>query len=249
MRRLFVLLVATLLVSGCRVDVDVRLKVLADGSGSITVLVVADADVVQRAPGLAQELKLNDATTQGWTVDGPTSTESGGLSVKLSHDFSTVEQANVLLASLNGAGGPLQRVTLTRTENGSKAITSIVGSLRIDGGLNAFTDPEVLVLLGGATPYAEQIDAAGIAPADAVAVKATIDIGSGAKEYNVSMAGTGIDIADQTTRSSAVQRGVWRIVGNVLFAALVLWVVAAIAFIGFVATKRRQRTRRRLPQR
>ena len=58
--RLFALVATILLVvTGCRLDVDVHVAMERDGSGVVTVTAVADAELVARAPGLAADLRLD----------------------------------------------------------------------------------------------------------------------------------------------------------------------------------------------
>lgn len=236
--------VILLTLAGCRVDVAVDVQVDADGSGTIEVVATADADVMRDSPDLAGDLRLADAEAQGWQVDGPTATDDGGLRVSLRRDFETVDQANALLASLNGAGGPLQSVTLARADTGGEITISISGSLRVDGGLNAFTDPDALALLGGATPYAERIASSGATPADAVGITVSIDIGDGPQEYAVPLDGSSVDVAASARRSagdgdSGGALRTW--LARLLLVLLVLWVAVSVAFIAFVAVRRRQR--------
>ena len=63
-------LVGALLLAGCRVDVTVDLVIGADGTGDLTVTATADAEVVEQAAGLAEDLRLDDAIAAGWTVEG-----------------------------------------------------------------------------------------------------------------------------------------------------------------------------------
>jgi len=60
------------------------------------VRVIADADVVDQAPGLADDVRTEDLTASGWTVDGPTPTSDGGLQVELHHPFANVAEANAI---------------------------------------------------------------------------------------------------------------------------------------------------------
>ncbi len=149
MRRAFLVFVAALTLTACQVDTSVEVEVEADGSGTITVNATADADVVAQAPGLAEDLRFDDAVAAGWILQGPIVTDVGGLSVTLSHDFATVEEATVLLASVNGSGGPLRDVTVTRNVTDDEMTTSLAGTLRIDGGVDAFADPEMLAAIDG----------------------------------------------------------------------------------------------------
>ena len=54
------LLVAAVALSACRVDSVVTVDMQRDGSGTITLQAVADAAVVQAAPGLADELRFDE---------------------------------------------------------------------------------------------------------------------------------------------------------------------------------------------
>jgi hypothetical protein len=66
MRRALSLLVVALALTACKVDTTVKVEVEADGSGVITVTAVADAEVVAQAPGLAEDLRFDDALAAGW---------------------------------------------------------------------------------------------------------------------------------------------------------------------------------------
>ena len=85
MRRALIV-IAVMLLSACRVDTTIDISMHSDGSGEITLTAIADADVVAKAPGLAEDLRFDDAEAAGWTVTGPTATSGGGLQVELTHD-------------------------------------------------------------------------------------------------------------------------------------------------------------------
>ncbi len=220
-------------------NVDVAVDVRADGSGTITMVTTADRATVEAAPTLADDLRLDDAEQAGWKVDGPDDAEGGGLQVTLTHGFATVDEATALLASLNGPGGPLRDVVITRSEANGRITTAVDGALRLDGGLNALADPEVLELLGGKTPYADTIANAGLTPADALTINVTIDVGDGPTTHAVPFDGSTVDIADQTVRAARRGSGMWGVVSTVLLVLLLAWLTAAISFIIFVAVKRR----------
>ena len=92
--------------AGCRVDVVVDLTLAEDGTGEMVVTATADAEVVEQVPGLAEDLRFEDAAAAGWTVEGPTATDAGGLTITLRHAVSSAEEATNLLASL---GPPVRR--------------------------------------------------------------------------------------------------------------------------------------------
>ena len=255
-RRVVLLLVAALALTACRVDIVIDVAVQADGSGTITVVAVADAGVVVQAPGLADDLRFDDAVAAGWEVVGPTADADGSLNVRMTHSFATVEEATALLASLSGPAGPLQRIALTRTVDGKTADVQLTGSLRVDGGLTAFTDSDLLQQVGG-VPYADQIAAAGISPADAVGVQfslsapgtitsATGTVSNDTATWIVPLDGTPVDVATTASLTGGGEpSGLWKVVSLVALALLVVWVVFATGFIAFVARERKRRAARR----
>lgn len=251
-------LALTALLSACRVDTTVDLRVEADGSGMLTVTAVADAAVVDAAPGLADDLRFDDAVAAGWQVVGPSVTDDGGLKVELGHPFQTVEQANALLASVSGPNGPLRDVVVSRSVTATDVTTGLTGALRIDGGLSAFADPDLLAAVG-ATPYADAIAAAQLQPAQAatVTVRATLPgrlaaadpqatLEGSTQTWLVPLDGTSFTLSSTATQALGDPSSLWGTIADVSLVALVVWVVAAIGFITFVARARASRSRRAL---
>lgn len=268
MIRRFLLLVAALAVlAGCRVDVAVDVQMAQNGSGTITVTALADAAVVAAAPGLADDLRLDDVRAAGWTVDGPSDTADGGLQLVLRHDFSTPEQATALLASLNGPQGPLQAVLLSRDATDSAITYTVSGKAGLEAGLASFADPDLLAAVG-AEPYADQVREADVNPADAVAITLTMRLpgevesttgeqGAGGMlgeapdatvapflTWSVPTDGSSTDLAT-TTRESLERGGIWSPLATVALVALVAWIVLSLVLVALVVRKRRQVRRRR----
>ncbi len=252
MRRALIV-IAVMLLAACHVDTTVDITMADDGTGKITVTAIADADVVDQAPGLAQDLRFDDATTAGWTVTGPTDTADGGLRVELSHEFTSPEEATALLQSINGTGGPLHSVTIDRVVAEDGTTVSLAGSLRIDG-LAAFADPEVLGAIG-ATPYAEQVAASSASPSEAVGVtvraalpgkitSATGTIEGGTVSWIVPLDGSQLDLAT-TAKDDHGTAKIWGVAANVALIALIAWCAIAAAFIAWVVKQRKRRSRAR----
>jgi hypothetical protein len=255
MRRALIV-IAVMLLAACRVDTTVDISMRPDGSGRITVTAVADAEVVSKAPGLAEDLRFDDAKSAGWTVTGPASTSDGGLQAVLTHEFANPEEATALLQSINGSGGPLHSVVLSRRIGQSGTTIDLVGSLRIDG-LAAFADPDVLAAIG-ATPYAEQVAAAGQGPTQAVVVtvraslpgkitSATGTVQDGRVSWVVPLDGSQLDLSTSALDDHGTAR-IWGIASTVALIALVAWCVVAALFIVWVARQRQRRAQRRHPR-
>jgi hypothetical protein len=247
------IVIAVVLLAACHVDATVDIAVEADGSGTITVTAIADADVVSQAPGLAEDLRFDDAEAAGWTVTAPVATADGGLQVELSHDFANPEEATALLQSINGSGGPLHGVVLSRGIDERGTIVSLTGSLRIDG-LAAFADPDVLAAIG-ATPYAEQVAASNSSPSQAVGVtvraelpgqitSATGTVENGSVSWIVPVDGSQIDLGTTATDDHGTAR-IWGVASNVALIALVGWCIVAAAFIAWVVRQRKRRVQHR----
>jgi hypothetical protein len=217
---------------------------------------VADADLVTQAPGLAEDLRFDDAVAAGWQVEGPTATDLGGLTVTVRHDFATVQEATALLQSLNGPDGPLHDVVIGRTVTPDEITTTLSGNIRVANGLDAFADPDVLASIGG-SPYANDLAAANLRPSDVVTFTLSADLpgsavtpASGttdepAQTWTVPLDGTTADLATTSVLAQGSESSIWGTVANVALFALVAWCVLAVAFIAFVAKARRDRARRR----
>ena len=263
-RRALAVILAAVALTACRVDTTVDVVVAPDGSGTITLTAVADAEVLTQAPGLAEDLRFDDVEAAGWVVDGPTSTDDGGLQVVVSHPFATVEEATALLQSLNGPDGPLHDVAIGRTVTDDDITTTLTGNIRVANGLDAFADPDVLAAIGG-SPYANDLAAANLRPADVVTFTFTADLpgesvtvatgspntGAGATDnaaalvWSVPLDGTTADLATTSVLAQGSGGGIWGTIATVALIALVAWVVLAISFITFVVVARRHRARHR----
>ena len=247
------IVISMMLLAACHVDATVDIRMGADGTGRITVTAIADADVVDQAPGLAEDLRFDDARAAGWTVTGPTDTANGGLKVELSQAFTSPEEATAVLQSINGTGGPLHGVTLGRVVAQGGTTVSLAGSLRIDG-LAAFADPDVLGAIG-ATPYAEQVAASSASPSEAVGVtvraglpgkitSATGTVADGAVSWIVPLDGSQLDLTTNATDDHGTAK-IWGIAANVALITLIAWCLIAAAFITWVVKQRQRRSRKR----
>ena len=237
-----------LALAGCRVDVVVDLTLADDGTGELVVTATADADVVEQVPGLAEDLRFDDAVASGWTIEGPTPIDAGGLTVTLRHSVSSAEEATNLLASL---GPPFVGVTLTRTSEDDVTITELTGQLVLENGFDSFADSDLIALAGG-TPFAA--DLAATTPQDSMSVQlrttlpGDLEETTGAEvdgviEWSAPLEGTALDL---TTRTEQRPGPTWASILSVTALVLLgVWVLLAGAFLVSVARVRRRRARRR----
>lgn len=142
--------------SACRVDTVVDVRLDASGAGTVEVAVVADAEVVKAAPGLADDLRVADLEPAGWIVEGPTATPEGGLSLTLQRPFATPQEATSILAQLSGPDGPFHDLTVDQRRAFARVDSTLRGSIRLDNELGSFVDNGVLAAIGG-QPYADTL--------------------------------------------------------------------------------------------
>ncbi len=241
---------AAMLLTSCRVDQSVSLRVQPNGSGDVTVVVTADKDVVAKAPHLATDLRTDDLVTAGWKVSKPIATKTGGLTVTLVHSFKNPAEANVVLSQVSGANGPLHNIILSRTGKDTNSQWKLAGYLEVSGGLASFIDDAGLKLLGAA-PYAADVDEAGLDLGDAMGLSFTIQLpgelksttgiqGANGITWAIPLDGSKVDVATSSTNvdvASSISR-----VGKVLFLGLlVLWIVGTLILLMLVANARQRR--------
>jgi hypothetical protein len=242
-----------LVLAGCRVDVAVDLTMAQNGSGTLTLTVTADRQVVESTPGLAADLRLDDLTDAGWTTDGPVGTDDGGLSLELRHTFQTPEQATALLASLNGTDGPFKALLFTRSASSSKIEYRIAGTARVDG-LTGFADQDLVRAVGG-EPYADVLDARNLTPDEAIGLtfratlpgrvdETTSTSKSNPLTWTIPLDETLVDFGTRTTASLESGRG-WSVLATLAFVGLGLWVLISLVAIVLIARRQHQRRKRR----
>lgn len=251
--RVVVAFTAMLALASCRVDQSITLDVEPNGSGRITVMLVADAGIVAKVPDLAADVRTDDLKEAGWDVDGPDKTDEGGLRVVLARSFDTPDQATAILSQVSGANGPLRTVALARSGKDTNSVWSLTGALQVTGGLRAFIDDQGAELIGGA-PFAGEVSDAGLELGEAIGIEftaslpGTIDATTGVAGENgitwrVPMDGSTIDVATTATNVD-VGASVARVGGAILRFLLVVWVIGSVALLAAVWWKNRARTPR-----
>lgn len=235
------MVMAAVLLAGCRVDATVRVRVHDDGSGTVTVAVRLDRAAVAAAGGspaaLGTSIRLEDLAAGGWAVTPWTAAAGGGATVELSKPFADPAELPKVIAELNGAHGPLRAIRLTRTESFFSVdfATSAVVDLRtVTAGVAA--DPELVAALG----------AHGVEPA-ALEAALTADAASLHVTYAVSLPGgdphagttTGGHRAVVVATSSLVDRT--RVIAVIVAAVLTVLAVLVLV-LGALRTRHRRRS-------
>ena len=254
-RRVLALCVCVVALASCRVDVSVDMHVDPDGTGTIAMQIVADPELIAEIPTIADELATDDIVAAGWVVDGPTATDDGGLTISLSHDFSSDEEATNLLNSL---GPPFSQMSMVRNTVGDDTTTQLSGQLGLPDGFAAFADADLIAAVGS-VPFADRLEAAGATPSTSmsaalrVALPGEVDteqtngtaLDDGRLEWAVPLDGTILQMQALSVQSPVADRWWARPLSIIALVALIAWVVFMTLFIGYVAVARWQRSHRR----
>lgn len=247
--------VCVLTLAACRLDVTVDVVMEPDGTGVVVVEAVADAELVGMVPTLVDDLRLEDATANGWVAEGPVEAEDGSLTLTLSHEFSSHEE---LAAVLNSIGPPLTRMAAARTTEGDQTTNAINGEMVLADGFASFADAALLESVGG-LPFAEEFEAAGTTPEESmsftfrvslpgelISAETGTEVEGGVIERVAPLDGTSVNLYTATVQRPASEGGAWaQPLATAAFVALAIWVVLSIAFITFVVVARNNKRRRR----
>lgn len=226
-----------------------------DGTGVVTVVAVADAELVAQVPTLVDDLRLDDATSAGWTVGGPVETDDGGLELTMTHEFRSAEElANVL----NSIGPPLTRMAAARTTGEDEQTTNAInGEMVLENGYESFADAELIQAVGG-LPFAAEIEASGLTPPEAMSFAYRVslpgelvsaegtEVDDGVIEWQAALDGSRAGLYVETVQRPPGSGSSWAgPIATIALIALVIWVIVATAFIVFVAIARGAKKRRR----
>ncbi len=154
------------LLSGCRVDMTVRVEADELGAGRLQVSAVLDRaaaaavlvpKVAPSVPGalpvttttVAPKIRVDDLRRAGWDGPGLVSRADGTALFTLGHRFTTVSEANALLAQLSGPSGPFAGLRLRRSRSPFSTTMSLRGSGDFGPGLASFGDATLGTTTGG----------------------------------------------------------------------------------------------------
>ena len=104
-------MIFVVLAAGCRVDTTVDIAVGEDGSGTVTVTIVADAEAVSLLVEDPTDLRFEDLEQAGWQLLGPTSGD-GGITIVAAKPFLSAEELPGILDEIAGSGVIFSDVTL-----------------------------------------------------------------------------------------------------------------------------------------
>lgn len=247
-RRIIGITLLAVVATACRLDVSATVDVARNGSGRITVVAIADAELVKRAPELKDGIAADDLRSRGWTVGTPTPLPDGGLQVIVERSFATPAEATELLAGLSGEAGPFHDLTLTRTGSIAASTYDVSGELRVDGGLAAFADAEIVDLVGSVpfdailtTEERSLSDTVSLAfatrlPGDVTSTSGAVD--GNVVRWDVPLDGSSIAV-EARARNVDIAALLGRIIAIIAFVALAAWLVGMAVVTTRVIRRRR----------
>jgi hypothetical protein len=257
-----VAILVALLTVGCRMEIGLTIDLGADGSGQVLVEIIADPALTAALPPGADLVLVDDARQAGWSIEGPTPTDDGGLRILMTKTTTSMEEIASAIADI---GPPLSVTSLERradTKDG--LISQIVSQFSVRAtlpngdqteGFAIFSDPELTSVLGG-LPFGQELLASGAAPATSMGF--TLEISAAGQvsqhsgqvisenedrsvvRWSVPMDGSTTEISMTTVQrpdGTAWAGGM----STLLLAVLLLWVIASGAFITWVILARRRR--------
>jgi hypothetical protein len=248
------IIVGAIVLSSCRVDGTVQLKMNRNGSGDVTVTVVADKALVAAEPGVLTDFRSEDLIKAGWSISGPETRDDGSAQVIVTKPFRNPGEATNILSQINGAKGPLKNVVISRAGKDTNSTFTLTGQVDSDGGLEAFVDDGTLALLGDA-PYSANVAGTGTDLGDVVGMNFEAILPGNIEEttglerdgvitWRVAMDGAPTDLST-VTQSLDIVSNVSRVMSVVVRALLVLWILGVLV-LGFVVYN--ANARRRTPR-
>ena len=243
---------AIVALTGCRVDSVVTLDIGQTGSGVLTVSMTADKEIVDQTPNLITSFRFEDAIAAGWVVSGPNSTADGGIQISISHAFSDLDQASQLFTQLGSASGPFKQISISRKGSLNNSTYKLDGVLQVDGGLAAFSDDELLKVLG-AEPFAQNLQLANLDLASAMKIdfvaklpgktqQTTGLVSENTVTWQVPLDGSALSVT-ATSKNTAIRAIAAQFTSLFFKFLLVLWIVGMAITILTISYKRRSELR------
>lgn len=240
-RALAVLVVAAVVLAGCRSVATVDVSVAEDGSGVVAVVVDVDRAALAQL-GDPSALALEDLRAAGWDVPGPTSTPDGGLRLEARRAFAGPDDLAGVLDEL----GVFSATSLTLEDSFASTDYAFGTRIELTGSLEQFSDPELSAVLGG-VPLGwttEELTAAGATAPGAAELVLRVELPGGATAGDGGPAQWRFPLTGGTATAASVEATsqVRPTVPLVLVGAGAALVLAGAVALAFGLGRRRSRT-------
>lgn len=132
-----------LVLTGCKVDLRLEVRVAEDGSGRVVARFVLDRAAVDAIGGdVGEKLRVADLEQARWAVD-VTRTDEGGAEVVAEKRFARPEELPAVIEQLSGDEGPFQGFSLTRERSTFRTSFVFAGRVDLESGIGASSlDPD-----------------------------------------------------------------------------------------------------------
>ncbi|WP_419842286.1 hypothetical protein [Candidatus Poriferisodalis sp.] len=250
---------------GCRVDVVVDIDIAHDGSGSVTVELAFDAEVMQWVPDLG-ELIVTDGLV-GWDVRHVAEESPAGhvLRVVAVKRFASPAELAQVLAEIDrppdGSAGLFRSATFTGSRDGARVLYDLTVTVGLDRPVAGLVNPATADALEGelfGLPIAQIEQRAGASLDELVTltVRATVPQGSGrlpaegvmtfnqggVRELRVSGELFDAEIAAADAEAQRLSgRAAWGARVAVIWWMVVAAIAAALVYLALRSRRRRRR--------
>lgn len=235
--RICAVLGLVLALAGCRMDVNVGIDVNEDGSGTVTIAVGVDDELLAKAPGAADRVKLEDLSAAGWKVTGPAKESDGNTWVHLSRPFANPAEMKQILGEINGPGGPLGAFELTIRKEWDQTTWTLDGTAGLTGGVSGFVDPELAAAFGTSKPLEQLVAESGVPIEQGLNLTVTVTLPHREEPLVVRVPLDGREVPIHAQSVDVHQRARWAaitagICGALLAGWLAYWAARAVLRVG-----------------
>jgi len=251
-------IVVAICLTGCQVVLTTTINVSDNGSGSITVAAVADAETVRIAPELVDAINVDDLRAAGWVVDIQNPSADGGISVVAKRDFANTDEATFFLTQLSGKSGPIRDTQLSRTGGTNDATYAFTANSGLPNGLSGFADEEALAVLGS-IPFDAYLARSGRSLSDALKVSVQVTTPGRIMETNGEVIPQSNDdriststwsvpvdgselLLTTTTRDRDMSAVIATIASRILLVVIIVFAAAAVLYLATVIQRRSHST-------
>jgi hypothetical protein len=217
-----------LLISACKADATVTVRMKDDGSGAVAVTLVLDADAVHSAEAgggkLEDRVRVSDLQSDGWKVSAWVRAADGSAVLRLSKPFADPAAATAILREVSGTVGPLHDTEVARDQGLVSTKYSVTGTIDLaQVGSGVTSDEQLVQSLQGQQVDVNTVDQALQAAArESVSLHVVADLPGGRSTV------TGKPGATTAVDASTSQLNTTRI-GLIVLAALL--VIAAVVVL------------------
>jgi hypothetical protein len=179
-----------MVLAGCRTAARVGVDVRPDGSGTVTVSVVLDAQAAAQLGDPTTTVPLGDLRDAGWTVEAPAK-DGDGLRFSGTRAFTSPAQLPEVLAEVGGKDGVFRGVRLTVDDSAVGTSYSFRSQVVLSGDPSQFSDPDLTKAVGGFAlgRSADELTASGATAPGAATLVVSVRLPGDAPETNGTVRG------------------------------------------------------------